>query len=78
MHARHPTPDKDQIALLPPFARLGPERITLVCNAHQAAQAAAELAGSPVWGFDTESKPTFRKDEVSEGPHIVQLANLPK
>jgi RNA polymerase sigma factor for flagellar operon FliA len=25
-------------------------------------------------GFDTESKPTFVKGEVSDGPHLVQLA----
>jgi RNA polymerase sigma factor for flagellar operon FliA len=29
---------------------------------------------APVIGFDTESKPTFRKGEVSTGPHLVQLA----
>ncbi len=27
-----------------------------------------------VIGFDTESKPTFTKGEVSDGPHLVQLA----
>lgn len=27
-----------------------------------------------VIGFDTESKPTFLKGEVSTGPHLVQLA----
>jgi ribonuclease D len=32
------------------------------------------LSTATVWGFDTESKPTFFKDQVSEGPHIVQLA----
>ena len=26
------------------------------------------------WGFDTESKPTFKVGEVSDGPHILQLA----
>jgi ribonuclease D len=26
------------------------------------------------WGFDTESKPTFRVGEASDGPHILQLA----
>ncbi len=34
------------------------------------------LADHAVWGFDTESKPTFVKEQVSEGPHIVQLATL--
>ena len=32
------------------------------------------LSAATVWGLDTESKPTFFKDQVSEGPHIVQLA----
>jgi ribonuclease D len=27
-----------------------------------------------VWGFDTESKPTFIKDQVSDGPHVAQFA----
>ena len=25
-------------------------------------------------GFDTESKPTFNRGEISEGPHVVQFA----
>jgi ribonuclease D len=74
MHTLHPTPDKDQIALLPEFTRLGLDRITLVSTYVQAQEAAAALTTVPAWGFDTESKPTFQKDEVSEGPHIVQLS----
>jgi ribonuclease D len=74
MHTIHPTPDKDQIALLPEFGRLALDRITLVSTYAQAQQAAAALTAVPAWGFDTESKPTFQKDEVSEGPHIVQLS----
>ncbi len=73
-----PTPSKEQIALLPPFERLGLDRITLVHSPGQAEKACAELAARAHWGFDTESKPTFRKDEVSDGPHIVQLATLEK
>ena len=71
-----PTPSKDEIALLPEFGRLGLDRITLVVTALQAREAAAALADHAVWGFDTESKPTFLKEQVSEGPHIVQLATL--
>jgi ribonuclease D len=78
MHIRHTTPDKAQIALLEPFDRLGLDRIELVSTAAQADSASAELAAAKVWGFDTESKPTFFKDQVSEGPHIVQLATLHK
>jgi len=74
MHTRHPTPDKDAIALLDPFERLGLDRIRLVSSAAQAEKACAELAAATHLGFDTESKPTFRKDELSDGPHIVQLA----
>jgi ribonuclease D len=71
---RHPTPDKDAIALLPPFERLGLDRITLVTTGPQAREAFAALADAPAWGFDTESKPTFKVGELSDGPHILQLA----
>ncbi len=72
------TPSKEQIALLPEFDRLGLNRITLVSTATAAQEALVELSYAPVWGFDTESKPTFVKDQVSDGPHIVQLATLQK
>jgi ribonuclease D len=74
MPTRHATPDKEAIALLPPFERLGLERITLVTTAEQAHAAQAQLSLSSAWGFDTESKPTFRVGEVSDGPHVLQLA----
>src|SRR5659263_676909 len=78
MQSQHATPSKEQIALLPEFERLGPDRIALVATAAQAQQARAELGAATVWGFDTESKPTFFKEQVSDGPHIVQLATLHK
>ena len=71
-------PGAPQIALLGPFERLGLDRIQLVCTAAQADQAMRELAGVRVLGFDTESKPTFAKGEVSDGPHLVQLATANK
>jgi ribonuclease D len=71
---RHATPDKDAIALLPEFERLGLDRITLVATGSAAREAAAALADAPAWGFDTESKPTFRVGELSDGPHILQLS----
>ena len=39
MNAHKPTPDKEAIALLPEFDRLGLDRITLVCTGSQARQA---------------------------------------
>ena len=69
-----PVPDNDAIALLPAYPRLGLDGITRVANAEQAAQAWGALRQHTVWGFDTESRPTFHKDQVSDGPHVLQLA----
>jgi ribonuclease D len=69
-------PTSEQIAAMPPFERLGLDRIALVGTRAQAQAAAAELSASPAWGFDTESKPTFFKDQLSEGPHTVQFSTL--
>lgn len=74
MHTTHSTPSKEQIALLAPFDRLGLNQISLVSTADEAGYACDALARAKVLGFDTESKPTFFKDQVSEGPHIVQLS----
>jgi hypothetical protein len=74
MHTRHPTPDKDAIALLAPFERLGLNRITLVNTGPQADDAYEQLLRAKAWGFDTESKPTFKAGEQSDGPHVLQLA----
>lgn len=60
---------------LPVYSGVSMARITLVYNAGLAERAMAELLAVPVIGFDTESKPTFQKGEVSTGPHLVQLAN---
>lgn len=74
MSIQHPTPDKDAIALLPPFVRLGLDRITLVKTGTQAQCASDALMQATAWGFDTESKPTFRVGEESDGPHVLQLS----
>ncbi len=67
-------PSPQEIALLPPFERLPSERVALVATAAEAEHAAAALLRAGVWGFDTESKPTFQVGEASEGPHVIQLA----
>ena len=59
---------------LPVYAGISITQITLVNSQALAAQALAALLAAPVIGFDTESKPTFLKGEVSTGPHLVQLA----
>lgn len=74
MQEHRPTPDKEAIALLPEFERLGLDRIHLVCTGHEAQRAHDQLITASAWGFDTESKPTFRVGEQSDGPHVLQLA----
>ena len=59
---------------LPPYEGIGLADVWLVQSAQTAAEAFAILAAADVIGFDTESKPTFAKGEVSEGPHLIQLA----
>lgn len=71
-----PLPTRDEIALLEPFAGLEMRDIEVVATALQAEQALAALGTLRVVGFDTESKPTFLKNEVSTGPHTVQFASL--
>lgn len=67
-------PTKEQAALMEPFERIELDRIFVVSTAEEAIQARAELSGSRVLGFDTESKPTFWRGEVSDGPHVVQFS----
>jgi ribonuclease D len=69
-------PSSEAIALMPLFERLDMRRITLVSTGAQAQAAALRLQAVPIWGFDTESKPTFRVGEISTGPHVLQLATL--
>ncbi len=71
-------PHKSDIAELEPFDGLGLESIYVVTEARQAEIALAELMGAGLVGFDTESKPTFHKGQVSEGPHVLQFATVEK
>ena len=59
---------------LPAYSGIGLTQISLVSSEALAAEALAALLASEAIGFDTESKPTFLKGEVSTGPHLVQLA----
>lgn len=59
---------------LPFYRGVSMAEITMVDCPEAAGSARSILLAAPVVGFDTESKPTFRKGEVSTGPHLVQLA----
>ncbi len=59
---------------LPPYPGIRLEDVTVVQSPQAAVAALAILMSAEVLGFDTESKPTFRKGEESIGPHLIQLA----
>ena len=61
-------------AELPPYRGISLAAISLVDSEVLVREALDVLMVSEVIGFDTESKPTFRKGEISTGPHLVQLA----
>ncbi len=71
-------PHKDEIAKLELFEGLGMDQVFLITNERQAGQAREELLEAEMVGFDTESKPTFRKGEKSTGPHVFQFATIEK
>jgi ribonuclease D len=75
-NARPQVPSREEIALLDVFEGLAMRDIDVVATAQQAEAALAAVGALRVVGFDTESKPTFLKNEVSGGPHVVQFASL--
>ena len=64
----------DQEELLPPYDGIKLTEVRMVKSDRDAADALNALLAMDVLGFDTESKPTFLKGELSTGPHLVQLA----
>jgi ribonuclease D len=74
-HAGSASTDADAAAALPPYQGLSLAEVRMVRSSADAEAALAALLEADAIGFDTESKPTFRKGEVSTGPHLVQLAD---
>lgn len=64
----------DTEAALPPYDGIKIGAVRMVRSARDVDEALAALSAMDALGFDTESKPTFLKGEVSTGPHLVQLA----
>jgi ribonuclease D len=71
-------PTKAEIRVLPIYEGLDLIDIHIVENEQDAADALAVLNHEAKLGFDTETKPTFRKGEVSPGPTLIQLATASK
>ena len=59
---------------LPLYSGIQLADVHLVQSMADADAALAVLMAADALGFDTESKPTFAKGEVSTGPHLIQLA----
>ncbi|MCT8987826.1 3'-5' exonuclease [Shewanella phaeophyticola] len=71
-------PTKAQIRDLPLYDGIALENIIVITNKADAISAIAELKKHSCLGFDTESKPCFIKGEVSNGPHLIQIATQSK
>ena len=71
-------PSKDEIRELPLYVGLELTDIHIIENTEQAEQALNELKTQTCLGFDTETKPIFRKGQVCPGPTLIQLSTLEK
>lgn len=80
MEALQPTilPSKEQIQAFPVFQNLPMQQIQLIHSLEQCLAVEQELKSCALFGFDSESKPTFKVGEISTGPHLIQLATLNK
>jgi ribonuclease D len=78
MSASKSPPPKAEISTMEPFDGLGLESVFVVTDERQALIACEELLRAEAVGFDTESKPTFRKGQKSQGPHVLQFATVEK
>jgi len=71
-------PTKEQIRELPLYSGISLVDIKIIENEQDAIEALKQLRHEPCLGFDTESKPIFRKGEVSPGPTLIQLSTSSK
>lgn len=69
-------PNRDEISLFPKFKNLPEQQIILIKNEEQCLEIQQDIEKIQVFGFDTESKPTFRKGETNTGPHLIQLSSM--
>lgn len=67
---------KEEIQRYPLFKNLPRNRIYVISNLEQCLALKDELYATALFGFDSESKPTFRKGEIQTGPHLIQLSTL--
>ena len=71
-----PPPLKTEISAMEPFQGLTLDSVMVISDEDEAVHARDVLFRAEVVGFDTESKPTFRKGQQSTGPHVFQFSTL--
>ena len=71
-------PTKEQIRILPLYVGLSITNIDIIETELDAVKALKELEAEVCLGFDTESKPIFRKGQTCPGPTLIQLATETK
>src|SRR5512135_3280047 len=71
-------PGKSSLLELEPFKGLELAHVRVPRTDAELAAAWTKLSDQRFVGFDTESRPTFAKGEVSDGPHVVQFATTSK
>lgn len=67
-------PTKAETALLPAFQGLSRDQIHVPSTQAECQSAVDEIFAAGIGGFDTEAKPTFRKGQKCDGPHVVQFS----
>ena len=71
-------PSKQESKLLSPFNGLLLNQIYIPSSKKEFISATNEILNSQIVGFDTESKPVFKKGQKNDGPHVVQFSLLNK
>jgi ribonuclease D len=69
---------KEEIQSYPLFKNLPRKNIHVFSTIEQCLELKDELYSTALFGFDSESKPTFTKGEIQTGPHLIQLATQEK
>ncbi|MGS0742293.1 3'-5' exonuclease [Glaciimonas sp. GG7] len=64
----------EPVPSLPRYEGITLAEVRIIQTLIHAQEALTALMKADVIGFDTESKPTFNKGELSDGPHLIQLA----
>jgi len=69
-------PSREDIAKMPVFKGLPLSQTHIVSTPAQIEFASRALTDARFIGFDTETKPTFTREAIRNGPHVIQFATM--